>query len=36
MQIMQIVFLEIDETFSRTIIQKEIDSLQEIDLLAKY
>lgn len=36
MQIMQIVFLEIDETFSTTIIQREVDSLQENDLSTKY
>ncbi len=36
MQIMQIVFLEIDETFSRTIIQREVDSLQEEDLSTIY
>jgi len=36
MQIMQIVFLEIDETFSRTIIQREVDSLQEEDLSTRY
>ena len=36
MQIMQIVFLEIDETFSTTMIQREIDSLQEDDLLTRY
>ena len=36
MQIMQIVFIEIDETFSRTIIQNEIDELQQADLSTKY
>jgi hypothetical protein len=36
MQIMQIVFLEIDETFSITMIEREVDSLQEGDLSAKY
>ncbi|MGH1537601.1 MAG: hypothetical protein ACRBDX_06095 [Gammaproteobacteria bacterium] len=36
MQIMQIIFLEIDETFSTTMIKKEIDSLQEADLLSRY
>ncbi len=36
MQIMQIVFLEIDETFSKTIIENEINSLQEADLSQKY
>ena len=36
MQIMQIVFLEIDETFSTTIIQREVDSLQEDYLSTKY
>ena len=36
MQIMQIVFLEIDETFSRTIIQKEIDALQQEELSIRY
>ena len=36
MQIMQILFLEIDETFSTTIIQSEVDSLKENDLSAKY
>ena len=36
MQIMQIVFLEIDETFSTTMIQREIDSLQEDDILTRY
>ncbi|MEM7401660.1 MAG: hypothetical protein AAF304_06895 [Pseudomonadota bacterium] len=36
MKIMQIVFLEIDETFSRTIIQKEIHALQQEDLSIRY
>ena len=36
MQIMQIVFIEIDETFSKTIIQNEINSLEEADLSTKY
>ena len=36
MQIMQIIFLEIDETFSRTIIQNEIDALQQEDLSIRY
>jgi len=36
MQIMQIVFLEIDETFSTTMIEKEVTSLQETDLPARY
>ena len=36
MQIMQIVFLEIDETFSKTIIENEINSIQEEDLTNKY
>jgi hypothetical protein len=36
MQIMQIVFLEIDETFSITMIQREVNSLQEADLSMKY
>ncbi len=36
MQIMQILFIEIEETFSKKIIQKEIDSLLEADLSIKY
>jgi hypothetical protein len=36
MQIMQIVFLEIDETFSATIIKSEVDFLKEADLSVKY
>lgn len=36
MQIMQIVFLEIEETFSTTMISREIESLQEVDLLTRY
>ena len=36
MQIMQIVFLEIDETFSKTIIQNEIDALNLEDLSIRY
>ena len=36
MQIMQIVFLEIDETFSKTIIQNEIDALHLEDLSIRY
>jgi hypothetical protein len=36
MQIMQIVFLEIDETFSITMIEREVNSLQEGDLSTKY
>lgn len=36
MQIMQIIFIEIDETFSKTIIQNEINSLEEADLSTKY
>lgn len=36
MQIMQIIFIEIDETFSTTLIQIEIDCLQEEEFLTKY
>ena len=36
MQIMQIIFLEIDETFSETIIRNEISSLQANDLVSRY
>ena len=36
MKIMQIVFLEIDETFSTTMIQKVIELLQEDNLLTRY
>lgn len=36
MRIMQIVFLEIDETFSTTMIEREIDSLNEEDLSTRY
>jgi|GEM_PF-2930940 len=36
MQIMRVVFLEIEETFSTTIIKKEITSLREEDLSIKY
>ena len=36
MQIMRIVFLEIDETFSQAIIKNEINSLQETDLANRY
>ena len=36
MQIMQLIFLEIDETFSVAMIKREINSLQESDLLSKY
>ncbi len=36
MQIMQIVFVEIEETFSTTMIKKEVESLQEVDLSARY
>jgi hypothetical protein len=36
MQVMQIIFLEIDETFSETIIQNEISPLQEADLINSY
>lgn len=36
MQVMQIIFLEIDETFSETIINNEISSLQEADLISRY
>ena len=36
MQIMQIVFIEIDETFSKAIIQNEVNSLEEADLSTKY
>lgn len=36
MQIMRIVFLEIDETFSNFIIENEISSLQETDLVTRY
>ena len=36
MQIMQIIFIEIDETFSRTMIQNEIDYLLQTDLSTKY
>ncbi len=36
MQIMQIIFLEIDETFSTKMIKNEIDSLQKADLLTRY
>ena len=36
MRIMQIIFLEIDETFSTTMIEREIDSLNEEDLSTRY
>lgn len=36
MRIMQIVFLEIEETFSTTMINREIDSLLEEDLSTRY
>ncbi|QMU60568.1 MAG: hypothetical protein GKR92_02195 [Gammaproteobacteria bacterium] len=36
MQIMHIVFIEIDETFSTNMIQREVDSLQEEDLSTRY
>lgn len=36
MKIMQIVFVEIDETFSANMIQREIDTLQETDLSTIY
>jgi len=36
MKIMQIVFLEIDETFSKNIIQNEIIALEKNDLSATY
>jgi hypothetical protein len=36
MQVMQIIFLEIDETFSKTIIQNEISTLREADLANRY
>ena len=36
MQIMHIIFLEIDETFSETIIKNEISSLREVDLASRY
>jgi len=36
MQIMQIIFLEIDETFSENIIKKEVHSLKEADLASRY
>lgn len=36
MQIMQIVFVEIEETFSTTMIKREVESLQEFDLSARY
>ncbi|MBT8112669.1 MAG: hypothetical protein KJO47_03225 [Gammaproteobacteria bacterium] len=36
MRIMQIVFLEIEETFSTTMIEREIDSLNEEDLSTRY
>jgi len=36
MKIMQIVFIEIDETFSKVIIQNEVDALKQNDLSALY
>ena len=36
MRIMQIVFLEVEETFSTTMIEREIDSLNEEDLPTRY
>lgn len=36
MKIMQIVFVEIDETFSSTIVKNEVAYLQEADLSVKY
>ena len=36
MQIMHIIFLEIDETFSETIILNEINSLQKVDQAINY
>jgi hypothetical protein len=36
MKILQIVFVEIDETFSATMIKREIDSLQQTDLSVVY
>ncbi len=36
MKILQIVFMEIDETFSITMIKRELDSLQESDLSTIY
>lgn len=36
MRIMQIVFIEIEETFSTTMIEREIDSLNEEDLSTRY
>lgn len=36
MKILQIVFMEIDETFSSTMIRREIDTLQETDLSTVY
>jgi len=36
MQIMQIIFLEIDETFSENIIKSEVHSLKDADLANRY
>ena len=36
MRIMQIVFLEVEETFSTTMIEREIDSLNEENLPTRY